>query len=422
MRGHTTLAVVLAGGALLLTPGCPGDAGGGGKVSTRDSAGISIVENSGPSWPANQGWTVVDSPIVDIGDVDRVVGPVRLNDGRIALGNGGTHEVRVYDAKGALLKSSGRTGSGPGEFQNLVGIWAGPGDSIMVSDVLLRRQSILDREGTFARSLSLGGGSGGFVSAGGQVDFAVPLGWLGDGSIVGLSQTFAINAVREGTFRDTVRAIVYGPDGTTRDTVGGFPGPEMETMTLNIGTQPMSAPFPVPLGRQFVSAARGERLYVGINNAWEIEARGLDGSHKMLIRSAEKPVPITPGDVAANREELRDQMSSQPMMRNVPEPIKKQLTARVDQARYPATFAFFAALLVDTEGNVWAQEASASSETAQRFAVIDASGKFLGRVTMPTRFRTSFIGPDVVYGVWKDPDDIEHVRAYPLRKGAGDQG
>ena len=179
----------------------------------------------------------------------------------------------------------------------------------------------------------------------------------------------------------------------------------------------MSAPSPVPLGKQFVGVARGDRIYIGLNNAWEIEVRGFDGSLKRLIRSAEQGAAITPADIAANRKERLDQMESQPMLRNVPEPIKKQLTARVDQAKYPATFAFFAGLLADGDGNLWAQEVSASSDKIQRYAVIDSSGRFLGRVAMPARFRTASIGPDAVYGVWKDADDVEHVRAYPLRKG-----
>ena len=260
----------------------------GRAVSTRDSAGISIVENTGPAWPADRGWKVVDSPLVDIGDVDHVLGPVRLSDGRLAIANAGTNEVRIYDARGAHLKSSGRAGSGPGEYRNLVGIWAGPADSLMVSDILVRRLTVLDREGVFARSLSLGGTAGGFTSINGSVDFAVPLGWLADGSIIGLSQTFTMNATREGIFRDTITMIRYGPDGAVRDTVGHFPGPEMEQMTITMGAQSMAAPSPVPLGKQFVGAARGDRIYVGLNNAWEIEMRGVDGSLKRLIRSAER--------------------------------------------------------------------------------------------------------------------------------------
>lgn len=417
MPCKTKLTVVLGAATLALIAGCPGDAGGGWKVSTRDSAGISIVENTGPAWQTDRGWAVVDTPLVDIGNVDRVVGPVRLSDGRLAIANAGTSEVRIYDAKGPLVKSSGRAGSGPGEYQNLVGIWAGPADSVMVSDILVRRLTVLDREGAVGRSLSLGGTVGGFTSINGSVDFALPLGWLADGSIMGMSQTFTMNAVREGVFRDTITIIRYGSNGIARDTVGRFPGPEMEQMTMTFGGRSMAAPSPVPLGKQFVGAARGDRFYLSLNNAWEIEERGLDGSLKRLIRNAAKPAPITPEDVAANRQEMRDQMEAQPMMRNVPEAIKKQLTARVDQARYPGTFAFFGALLADQEGNLWALEVSSGADRIQRFAVVDTSGRFLGRVTMPANFRTTTIGSDAVYGVWKDPDDVEHVRAYRLRKG-----
>jgi hypothetical protein len=35
---------------------------------------------------------------------------------------------------------------------------------------------------------------------------------------------------------------------------------------------------------------------------------------------------------------------------------------------------------------------------------------------MPDRFTPFWIGRDAVAGVWKDADDVEHVRAYGLRK------
>jgi hypothetical protein len=172
--------------------------------------------------------------------------------------------VRIYDAAGAHLKSSGRAGNGPGEYQNLVGIWAGPGDSLLVSDILVRRLTVLDREGTVRRSFSLGGGGSGFVSINGSVDFAVPIGWMSDGSIISFAQTFRMNAARDGIFRDTLAVVLYGPDGAARDTVGRFPGPEMEQMTLSMGGHSMAAPSPVPLGRQLVATARGERFYVAV--------------------------------------------------------------------------------------------------------------------------------------------------------------
>ena len=62
-------------------------------VVLRDSAGIRIVENTGPEWPADSGWTIGESPRVTIGLVDgeepylldRVAGAVLNRDGLIVI-------------------------------------------------------------------------------------------------------------------------------------------------------------------------------------------------------------------------------------------------------------------------------------------------------------------------------------------------
>lgn len=403
---------------------CGGGADSAGSASTRDSAGITIVENTGPAWPAGGGWKVIDSAAVDIGggggeagaDLDQVSGPVRLSDGRLALANGGTNEVRIYDARGVHQHSSGRAGAGPGEYQNLTGIWLGPADSLMVSDVVVRRLTVLAKDGAVARSLSLGGVSGTPIPTDGKIDFAIPVAWLPDGSMLGVSQSFSFGQAREGIYRDSVTVIHYGGDGAVRDTVGRFPGVEMEQMTLTFAGRSVPSPIAVPLGRQTVSVAHGDRFYVTLNNNWEIEVRGLDGALKRIIRANVAPVPITEADAAAHRKELAEQMMAVPQIRNLPEALKSQFTAQFDQAKYPATFPFFASLLADEEGNLWAQEVTAGSKT-QRYSVIDPNGRLLGKVTMPADFRASYIGKDAVYGVWKDADDLQHVRVYPLRKG-----
>ena len=58
--------------------------------STRDSAGIRIVENTGHGWPRGHGWRLSDQPLIDIGgsseDPDhqlyQVEDVARLSDGR----------------------------------------------------------------------------------------------------------------------------------------------------------------------------------------------------------------------------------------------------------------------------------------------------------------------------------------------------
>lgn len=396
-----------------------------GAAKTRDSAGIRIVDNSGPAWSAGQGWTVVDSPLVDIGgkggegpyELDQVRGPVRLSDGRIAIANGSNSEVRLFDAAGKFVRASGRKGSGPGEYQQIVGIWRGAGDSLWVADLLSRRLTVLDSAARVGRSFTLGAQGAGFVPLNGRVDFAVPNGVFEDGSVVGVSQTFAINQPRQGVYRDTLSVIRYHPDGSVRDTLGRFPGAEMEQVTMTFGPQSFSAPNPVPLGRQTAIAVSGARLYVVQNNAWEVEIFGLDGKLRTLARSPRQAARLTPSDVAAHRKEQLEAMEAQPMMRNMPEPMKKQITARVNEAKYPETFAFFASLLTDEQGNLWAQEVLSPTVKSQRYVVVDSTGRWLGEITMPADFRLTHVAGAAVYGVWKDEEGVEHVRAYPLRKG-----
>jgi hypothetical protein len=405
-------------GFVVLAGACGRAGDGGGAAVTRDSAGIAIVENTGAAWTSGQEWKVIDSAVIDIGgDFDSVTGPVRLSSGHLAIANAGSHEVRIYDSTGALLHTSGRAGSGPGEYQNLAGVWLGPGDSIMVSDFLVRRLTVLDSAGTYQRSFSLGGTGGAPVPVGGRFELAIPQGWFSDGSVAGVTMSFAINQPRDGVFRDSISAFRYGPDGLVRDTIARFPGIEMESMTMTMGTQSFSAPTAVPLGRVSVSAVQGERFYLAQNNSWEIEVRERNGKLLRLIRLDARPAPITPDDIAAHRQSQLDLIEGMPMMRAVPAPVKSQLKTRIEQAKYPPTFAFVSALLIDGDGNIWVQEVASPRVKATVFAVVDSSGRLLGRVTMPANFRPTTIGTGSVYGVWKDADDVQHLRAYPLRRG-----
>jgi hypothetical protein len=395
-----------------------------GTAATRDSAGIRIVENNGPAWESGKGWSVVDTPLVDVGgragepayELDQVRGPVVLSDGRLAIANGASSEIRFYDAGGKHLASAGRAGTGPGEYQNIVGIWAGPADSLLVFDVLIRRLTVIDRDAKLGRVFSLTGQGGQLVPSNGKVSVAIPLGWSADGSVLALSQAFSINQNRSGIFRDTLTVLRYGPDGTARDTLGRFPGAETEQMTLRLGAQSFSAPSAVPLGKVTASAVGRNRFFITKNDAWELEVRGLDGKLQTLVRAHAVLARITPSDMAAHRKEQLAALDARPELRSMPEALKKQLKAHVEQAKYPATLPFFGSLLVDADGNLWAEQGSSPAQRSRRYDVVDSTGRWLGVVSMPADFRPTYVKADALYGVWTDPDKVEHVRGYRLRK------
>lgn len=404
-------------GVALLAAACGGAGEGGSAAVTRDSAGITIVENTSPRWQPGQEWRLADSALLDIGgDLDSVLGPVPLSGGRLAIAVNGSHQIRVYDSSGTLQHRSGRTGSGPGEYTMLGGLWAGPGDSLMVLDIMVRRLSVLDDTGGYQRSFSLGGATGSFAPVNGKIEMGFPQGWLPDGSVPAVMMSFSVAQQREGRFRDTVNAIRYGSDGSARDTLARVPGIEMETMTITVGGQSVATPQPVPLGRSTVTVAAGDRFYVAQNNAWEIEVRQLDGTLRRLIRRPIQPRPLTPEQVAAHRKELAEQMAGIQMLRNMPQ-ILDQMKKRIEEAKYPETFPFISSMLVGSDGHLWVQEVQDVGVESSPFTVFDTAGVLLGRVTMPPKLRATAITSDHVYGVWKDEDELPHVRVYLLRKG-----
>ncbi len=61
----------------------------------------------------------------------RVGGVIRRPDGRFLVGNGDPIEVRVYDAKGQVLRRFGHEGAGPGEFGSAPRVFPWPGDSVL---------------------------------------------------------------------------------------------------------------------------------------------------------------------------------------------------------------------------------------------------------------------------------------------------
>jgi hypothetical protein len=128
-------------------------------VVLRDSAGIRIVENAAPEWPADGGWTVSGSPRVTIGLIDgeepylldRVAGAVLNRDGHIVIANAGTAELRFFDRSGRHIRTVGGQGGGPGEYRRPSHLMVGPGDTLLVWDAGISSVSFLEPDGTFIR-------------------------------------------------------------------------------------------------------------------------------------------------------------------------------------------------------------------------------------------------------------------------------
>ena len=128
---RSSSAQTLVGGGLVASCGEEGSdpvpQTDGPQYGVRDSAGISIAENPRLAPDSRLGWRVGTEPLVSIGTPEavpdfqfhKVEDATRLADGRIAVANGGSMELLVFDATGQYLASWGGQGEGPGEFAGL---------------------------------------------------------------------------------------------------------------------------------------------------------------------------------------------------------------------------------------------------------------------------------------------------------------
>lgn len=392
---------------LVLLTACTGGAADAPDVETsvRDSAGITVVENSGTGWAPQQGWRVAAEPAVDIGVLEgapeyqlfRVRGSAVLSDGRIVVANAGTRELRYYSPAGEHLRSVGRQGSGPGEFEELGGVWLMGGDSAVTYDWRGSRLSVFDPQGGFVRSIRLETGEG--------MSFPQPVGLTEDRKLIANGGVvFFSGSANPGVNRDSTAVLVYDLDGALRDTLGVFPGDEAYVKTDGRSMSVRTLAF----GKTLESAVHGEHLYAGVTDRHEVGVWRTDGTLARLIRRVHDPMAVAPEDIRAYKE------AQLALVEEQPEGTRARSREMLEEMPYPETFPAFETFEVDAERHLWVREQTRPGDDRSLWMVFDEEGRMLGQVELPEGLAVHAIGPDWVLGRWTDEYEVEHVRLHRL--------
>lgn len=346
----------------------------------------------------------IDSiPLVDIGDA--ADGPhaefsgflqtAWLSDGRIAVANGGSHEVRIFDSTGNWLQTIGRRGAGPGEFESLGGLYVGRGDTLRTYDFSLLRVSVFSPEGEFQRGVRMGtDGGGGTLRLQGV---------LGNGSLVASTQKPIDMNSEPGVRRDTSTLILFDADGTLLESLGQFPGGEAWISRTGRRVSVQNRPF----GKELFVIARDSSIYVGSADGPELSILKGDGSVERVIRWSAPARAVTPEIIDTYVATTIDQ---------VDEDRRALYTEMLRSAPFPSEMPAYADVLVGSDGSVWVGRYVARGQGERKiFDVFDSSGAPLGSFAMPLRFTPSQVSADRVMGIWRDEDDVSHVRVYGFR-------
>jgi hypothetical protein len=184
---------------------------------------------------------------------------VRDAAGRLYLFNGRLVIIQVFGPDGKLLRSMGRKGKGPGEFETVRSFALGPGDSLYAFDSNLRRVSIFSPNGTFVRSFET-------QAAFGRIFFGA------DGQLIGLN-----NFGKEDCYQ------ILSPTGTVTRGFSqcGMTGYVMETL--------------VSVYYRSLAPAGNGNFWAGRQNHYEIERWSYAGEHlATIVREADWFQPWDP--------------------------------------------------------------------------------------------------------------------------------
>lgn len=368
-------------------------------TTVRDSSGVRIVATTARTRTAAS-WTIGQSADWSIGEVEgdpayvlsRVVGATELPDGSIALGNGGTNEVRIYGPEGAFIRSVGRTGQGPGEFEYLRAVRRCDEEGFVAFDLNWQVKAF-DLDGTLVDGevLTTPDGFSPYNLACGEGGRYLLLGWGVDRAA---GPTPGFHVARD-------RLVLTTSDRDIRTDYGTW------LVSERIGS--MSGSRPHPAGRATVFDLHDDRVYVGSGERFEIQVLGLDGVLQSIIRGPSIPLEVTDSIKSVTLEVL---------LREVDASRAPQVRSTVAAWEWPASLPAYTALQVDAEGIVWARAYSADPLDGETWSLFDEERGYLGDLVLQPRQTLLEAGRDYVLVLRRDELDVEHVERYSLMRSA----
>lgn len=377
---------------------------GCGSVSTkqgateRDSAGVVITDNAVTD--RTVGWTIAPQPLLTIGaavgvaeqELYRVTQAVRLSDGRIAVGNSGTSEVRYYAADGSYSHAVGSEGAGPGEFKSISWLRPFTGDSLLVFDGSLYRFTVLSPAGAVARD---------FTPTPMLDGLSYPVAMVDDRRLVVING-HPMSSNTPGVQQEFGTYLITDYSGVVLDTLGRFPMREIYVQFRG----PIRSTTERPFSAVTSVAATAGRIYLTQGGTHRIDVLDAAGTMLRSIRLSRESEPVTEKGI----EQYISQRSQTRAFRSA---VGSGTPADLP---FPNIYPSLSQLVVDPLDYIWAREYRSPENLQQWWHVHDENGEWLGRIELPEGLSVFEIGADYLLGLVRDGDGVEQVRIYGLSR------
>ncbi len=405
-RSGLTLAVVALSLACSERPE-PAVADAGGVV--RDSAGVRIVSHGLATSDAT--WALADSAVWRLDGVPDRESPelsgveraAFLGDGRLVVGHRSVREMLIVDAMGVVVRAIGRQGSGPGEFQLLMGPFVSRDGLLSAYDIRARRLSTFDSTGAFlgARSSSQALTADSTFTP----TSIVGMGAHGDGLFVLSYASPVVDGVM------TIEGQLAWLDSTA---VWQRVGPLHRLPATGMGRPAANGSFALTrsaLAPTLLATTCGDHIVYADTHQFEIQRTAAKGSATQSIRTDWPAREPTDADYAiAMALPYQADTTRSPELQAVVDNMRAQFP----DARVP----LLSALHCDAAANVWASLAVDPSTLTRRVLSFAPDGSFRGEFTLLANVRLLAIHNDQVAVAAATPDGSESVAVYSLHNVA----
>ncbi len=355
MRNFIYAAMI---GLLLLSVACGQKSESGFSVETKD--GIEYAHNS--KTPLNQDATVIFEEDLSIEPVDekgniRIYTPTRFavdESGQIFICDYRDSSVKVFDNQGQFVRTIGRKGSGPGEFENVGRVYCLPDGKLMMVDFGLRRGSLFSKDGRFISSHK-------FLRSGYNMFFFTESFYVREESIVEADKT-------PKGYKTILFIKAYDYKGEEIFSYGEFQ--ESQSALVDEGGRKFTYTRPYDVESVLAGDQKNKHLYHCLSDQYLIEVFDNEGR---LIRKIDRPynrMPVTELDKKRYLEGFR--ASSE-----------RDLALIEKNAEMPKLKPVCKRMLVDDEGRLWVElneKKEENSLTLTAYDIFGEDGQYLYKI------------------------------------------
>ncbi|HYW49910.1 MAG TPA: hypothetical protein VE861_04845, partial [Gemmatimonadaceae bacterium] len=209
----------------------------------RDSAGVRIVTSTRPAWSDREALRLDGTPRLIIGYTtdsayrfSQVRGVMLLSDGRIAVADGASGQLRLFSADGRFLSAAAGKGTGPGQLQQMVSARRIRGDTIAIGSDY-RTVMLYSGTAQYARTMSMP------VQPGrGPAGRSFLIAVLDDGTRIGAPMPHQAPRHSGSRWTDSVELQLLATNDSVVHRLGAFPHVELMTIGSEL-TQPWLSPI-----------------------------------------------------------------------------------------------------------------------------------------------------------------------------------